>query len=178
MPQCTAKSKRSGQQCRRHASLGRHVCRMHGAASLRGTEHPNWRHGLTAKHWPEELLELAMAAAANDDLLDPRNEAALVEALKLLRLARLKSSGQDATAADESALLALVGAKLQAIDRHDRARRINRRFSEIQLLRFASVLREVLKRHVHDPSVQTAISNDINAEQQMIGIILRGDDVE
>lgn len=47
--QCRAKSKRSGSQCQNPAAFGMPTCRMHGArhpnTTLRGVEHPNYRHG-------------------------------------------------------------------------------------------------------------------------------------
>ena len=117
-------------------------------------------------------MELAKSAEANRSLLDPRGEAALVEALKLLHLRRLKLSGRELTSANESALLALVTAKLQVIDRHDKSRRNDNRFSEIQFLRFAGILQDILTRHIHDPSLLRAISDDIGKEHSKIGIIL------
>lgn len=43
--QCKAKSKRSGQQCRRRAMLGQKVCMMHGGKSRKGLSHPNFKDG-------------------------------------------------------------------------------------------------------------------------------------
>lgn len=52
--QCRAKSKRSGVRCLNPAAFGMPVCRFHGARRastvLRGSGHPNYRHG-------EETLE-------------------------------------------------------------------------------------------------------------------------
>jgi len=47
--QCTAKSKRSNDRCRNFAVRDCHVCRMHGANSRRGSNHPNFRHGRRTK---------------------------------------------------------------------------------------------------------------------------------
>ena len=46
-PQCTARSKRSGQPCRAPAVRGWTVCRMHGArgGGRPGPANPNWKHG-------------------------------------------------------------------------------------------------------------------------------------
>ena len=41
--QCTAKSKRSGRQCRNYACRDRPTCRMHGGTSRRGPDHPNFK---------------------------------------------------------------------------------------------------------------------------------------
>lgn len=52
--QCRATSKRSQQRCKNPAAFGMPVCRFHGARRastiLRGSNHPNYRHG-------EETLE-------------------------------------------------------------------------------------------------------------------------
>jgi hypothetical protein len=47
--QCTAKSKRSGCRCKNYACRDRETCRMHGGKSLRGADHPNFRHGRCSK---------------------------------------------------------------------------------------------------------------------------------
>ncbi len=47
--QCTARSKRSGMQCKNPAAYGCNSCRMHGARKKdsikRGEQHPNFVHG-------------------------------------------------------------------------------------------------------------------------------------
>lgn len=47
--QCTAKSKRSGVQCKNAAMRNRHVCRMHGGKSHRGMQSKAHYHGYYAK---------------------------------------------------------------------------------------------------------------------------------
>ena len=44
---CSAKSKRSGCQCRAPAVRGKNVCRMHGAraGAPKGKANGSWRHG-------------------------------------------------------------------------------------------------------------------------------------
>ena len=46
-PRCTARSKRSGEQCRGPAVRGKRVCRMHGAGggAPTGKQNGNYRHG-------------------------------------------------------------------------------------------------------------------------------------
>lgn len=53
--QCHAKSKRSGERCKRRASIGKNVCAMHGGKSLKGQESPRFKHGRTSKYLPERL---------------------------------------------------------------------------------------------------------------------------
>ena len=42
---CRARSKQTGEQCKQIAAPGRSVCRFHGGRSLRGRQHPGYRHG-------------------------------------------------------------------------------------------------------------------------------------
>ena len=49
MSQCAAKSKRSGEQCKRYVSPGSRVCNIHGGLSLRGVAHPGYIHGRYSK---------------------------------------------------------------------------------------------------------------------------------
>jgi hypothetical protein len=48
-PRCTARSKRSGQQCQGPAVRGKRVCRMHGGSkgsgAPTGKQNGNYRHG-------------------------------------------------------------------------------------------------------------------------------------
>jgi hypothetical protein len=58
MPQCTAKSKRTQERCKRFAVADRTVCKHHGGKTPRGFEHPNFKHGNRSKflsHLPESL---------------------------------------------------------------------------------------------------------------------------
>ncbi len=58
MPQCTAKSKRTQERCKRFAVADRTVCKHHGGKTPRGFEHPNLKHGKRSKfisHLPESL---------------------------------------------------------------------------------------------------------------------------
>lgn len=62
-PQCRARSKRSLSRCKNPAAYGMPVCRFHGArrpdAVLRGSRHPQYRHGqetLDAKHGRVEAM--------------------------------------------------------------------------------------------------------------------------
>jgi hypothetical protein len=78
---CGAKT-RAGHPCKRPAGWGTdHVgsgrCRMHGGASVKGVEHPNFKHGRRSKHWdPNCVVEFASwkesigpAFGVEDDLL-------------------------------------------------------------------------------------------------------------
>lgn len=55
MAQCTAKSKQSGQQCKRYAAAGSTKCVMHGGATPRGADSPNLKHGRYSPYLRDSL---------------------------------------------------------------------------------------------------------------------------
>lgn len=57
-PQCTAKSKHTGQQCRNNAMDGRNVCRMHGGKTPRGIASANYKGKGFSKHLPTRFKEI------------------------------------------------------------------------------------------------------------------------
>jgi hypothetical protein len=75
-----AKSKRSGERCKRHASIGRTVCRMHGGATPRGPDHPSWRGRGYSKDLPTQLRDGFVVSVDDPDLSSCRNELALIDA--------------------------------------------------------------------------------------------------
>ena len=59
-PRCTAKSKRTGEQCKGPAVTAWRVCRFHGAVGGHpaGKAHPSWKHGMRSKEWIEDVRSL------------------------------------------------------------------------------------------------------------------------
>lgn len=53
--QCTAKSKQSGERCKKDAVYGMTVCHIHGGKSLKGAEHPQFKDGRYSKYMPVRL---------------------------------------------------------------------------------------------------------------------------
>lgn len=80
--QCTAKSKRSGVQCKAPAIAGSPTskCRMHGGGALVGTGSPGFKDGRYSKYLPAELDALYREALANPDLIEMADHIALLEA--------------------------------------------------------------------------------------------------
>lgn len=93
MAQCTAKSKQSGERCKRHAAPGRNVCVMHGGRTPRGADSPSFRHGRYSKHLPSRLAATYEASLSDPALLELREEIALVDARIGELLARTDSAG-------------------------------------------------------------------------------------
>lgn len=80
MAQCTAKSKQSGQRCKRHATPGHNVCHIHGGKTPSGMALPQTKTGRYSKHLPTRLGERYETALKDPDLLALRDEIALTDA--------------------------------------------------------------------------------------------------
>ncbi len=81
---CNAKT-RSGQPCRNFPVTGRKRCRMHGGKSRKGTDHPNFRHGIYSEHAGESLKKIIeqLSGQHSEDLINPEAEINLMRALIL-----------------------------------------------------------------------------------------------
>jgi hypothetical protein len=80
MAQCTAKSKRSGERCKRQAMKGRTVCAMHGGKTPRGLALPQTTHGKYSQDLPTRLLSRYEESLADEHKLALENEIAVVDA--------------------------------------------------------------------------------------------------
>lgn len=96
MVQCIAKSKQSGQRCRRAATKGMEVCPIHGGKSLKGMASPVFKTGLHSKYMPKHLLDSYHEAFNDPELLNMRHDLALVEA-RLGELLQRVQSGESKT---------------------------------------------------------------------------------
>lgn len=79
--QCTAKSKRSQQRCKRDATRGMQVCNLHGGKSLVGVASPTFKHGRYSSVIPTHLTEQYDQARADPDLLGIRADIELHDTL-------------------------------------------------------------------------------------------------
>lgn len=91
MAQCTAKSKRSGAQCKRAAMVGKTKCYMHGGATPAGPTSPHYVTGRYSKVLPARLLARYQEASADAELLALREDIALVDARLADLLGRVDS---------------------------------------------------------------------------------------
>ncbi len=78
--QCTARSKRTGERCRRPVTPGRTTCRMHGGKTPRGPAAPSFRHGRYSTVLPHHLWARYEMSLRDPELLDLTSEIALVDA--------------------------------------------------------------------------------------------------
>jgi hypothetical protein len=72
-------SKRSGEQCRRRASIGKAVCAIHGGKTPIGPASPQFQNGRYSKYLPERMLDRYHEAEADTDLLALKAEVALID---------------------------------------------------------------------------------------------------
>jgi len=77
--QCKAKSKRSGERCKKDAVHGGEVCHIHGGKSLKGIAAPNYQGKGYSKYIPVGLLDTYNDFAADTDKLALDNQIALVD---------------------------------------------------------------------------------------------------
>jgi hypothetical protein len=90
---CKAKSKRSGEQCKKDAVRGREVCHIHGGKSLVGINSPTFKHGRFSKSIPARLSESYHEVLADPNKLALDNELAVLVARNEELLAALDSEG-------------------------------------------------------------------------------------
>lgn len=91
MPQCRAKSKQSGVQCRRMATPGCEVCNIHGGKSLVGIASPHFRTGRRSRNLPTRMMPDYEQAYQDSELLQLRHEIAITDARREDLLARVDS---------------------------------------------------------------------------------------
>jgi len=96
---CSAKSKRSGKQCKKDAVKGREVCHIHGGKSLAGPESGRWVDGSSSKFraiFTGDSLAHYEAAREDDRYLELREDLAVLDTLfyESLRRARVGESGE------------------------------------------------------------------------------------
>jgi hypothetical protein len=89
--QCTAKSKRSQQQCRRHATPGRRVCHIHGGKSPIGPAHYKHRTGRYSKFLPSRMAAVYDDVRNDPKLLELRDDIATVDARIIDLLQRVET---------------------------------------------------------------------------------------
>lgn len=80
MAQCTAKSKRSGEQCGKDAMVGREKCHIHGGKTPQGISLPQTIHGRYSRDLPTRLQANYERAVSDAQLLVLRDEIGLLEA--------------------------------------------------------------------------------------------------
>ncbi len=94
MAECGA-NKRKGGTCRSTVVYPNGRCKLHGGKALAGIASPTFRTGRYSKHLPAHLSADYEAAKADPELVECRDELALVDS-RLGQLAQRLQSGKDA----------------------------------------------------------------------------------
>jgi hypothetical protein len=109
---CTAKSKRSQERCRNHASVGRNVCHIHGGKTPIGPGSPHYRTGRHSRFLPSRIAADYEAALHDPELVSLRKEIATVDARIIDLLKRVETGESGATwRAAQAAMNAFDAAK-------------------------------------------------------------------
>lgn len=103
---CGAKT-RSGTPCKKPPVPGRSRCHLHGGATPRGADHPNFKHGKYSKLLPDLLAARYDEAQADPQLLEQRAEIALLDVRLTELLGGINSGGKDLWK-DASALYGVI----------------------------------------------------------------------
>jgi hypothetical protein len=106
--QCTAKSKQSGEQCKRASTTGRKVCSIHGGKSPSGLSSATLKHGRYSTSLPTRLASRYEQALLDPTLLDLDHEIALVDVRLDMLLARLETGESGEAWADVTASVAAL----------------------------------------------------------------------
>lgn len=118
MTQCQAKSKRSGEQCKKDAIPGKRVCHIHGGKTPGGVESPNFKHGAYSRYIPKGIRGDYEAALNNPQSLSLRDDIATVDGRigEIFRGIDGKETPQFMESAGEAA-----GKILKALERYGQA---------------------------------------------------------
>lgn len=81
MAQCTAKSKQSGERCKRQVTPGKQVCYYHGGRSLSGIASPRLTTGKWSKYVPVQLGPAYEEYRNDTDLLSLNDDVALLRSI-------------------------------------------------------------------------------------------------
>ena len=90
---CNAKSKQTGEQCKRPVIAGTTKCYHHGGMSLRGTASPTFKTGQYSKFLPTRLLSTYQQTLSDPKLWELNEKAALVNS-RLVELVEKLDTGE------------------------------------------------------------------------------------
>jgi hypothetical protein len=92
---CAATSRQTHKPCRHWARPGRKFCKWHGGKVPVGKDHPNFKHGKYSPYMPKQLQATYEAGLADPELIELRNEIALVDS-RIQDLLRRSNWGESA----------------------------------------------------------------------------------
>ncbi|MHA2084423.1 MAG: HGGxSTG domain-containing protein [Candidatus Thorarchaeota archaeon] len=92
-PKCGAHSRRTGEPCKNFPMRGRKRCKFHGGKSPIGISHKNFKHGKLCGYLPDRLVHNFKEASNDPNLLELRQELALVDSRVLELVQGLDKKG-------------------------------------------------------------------------------------
>lgn len=98
-PKCAGKSRQTGLPCKRGPTAGSRYCKFHGGRIPKGADSPRYKHGRYSRHLPSNLAQKYGEALADPDLMELRDEVALLHT----RLCQLIESGESLPLWDKTA---------------------------------------------------------------------------
>lgn len=163
--QCTATSKRSGKQCRKHAMRGRTVCLAHGGRTPRGAASPHFKTGRYSRSLPGHLVAAYEQALHDPTLMSLRDEIALVDAMIEETLSQIT---EDMPWAKERRLFAqvrrLIEQRRKLVESEVRHIVLAREVMTVdEALALVRAMIMIVSHYVPDPKARAAIAEELHA---------------
>jgi hypothetical protein len=170
---CGAKT-RKGTPCQNPAMKnGR--CRMHGGATPRGTDLPQFRHGRYSKSLPDKLVGRYEEALTDEERHDLRDEIALAEAkIYDLLLGMKRGEFDEARAWKDVDRWTVRKQRLVVVDAR-LARERREMVSAEEVMALVAALLDAVKRNVEDQDTRRAIAEDIRQIAEGGGVVIPSD---
>lgn len=150
--QCTAKSKRSGVQCKNDAMRGKDKCRMHGGKTP-------IKHGIYSKYAPAMVANKINEARNDVRLTDIREDLALQRALVNNLLERYKDTNAPMGVNDMAPLMTLsdqIGKNIERLNKIENGETYTVKIETVQ--KTIQQVVEVLKFYVQDTNTREKIA--------------------
>lgn len=165
MTQCSAKSKRTGKQCRAKA-MANGKCYHHGGSAKKGLALPQTKHGRYSKDLPTRLLSRYEEAISDPELLNLSAEIALTDAMTrdvMASLQKAKPNDKDEVNKHFHRLVNLTEQRRKLVETEQKRRvAMQNMITAESAATMVAALLDSVKRHVSDQRVLAAIAADIN----------------
>lgn len=159
---CTAKSKRTGQNCGANAMIGKTVCYHHGGKSPRGAASANFKHGRYSLNLPTRLAGKYEQAKSDPDLLALKEEISLTDVRITELLERIGEDEQKDDGAIWAAVFEAIEQRRRLVESEARRmRELSLYISAESAMLLISAIADIVRQHVHDKQALGAISGDI-----------------
>lgn len=154
---CGAKT-RAGTPCKRLARTSTGRCKLHGGASLKGTDHPGYKHGRYSKHLPRGIRE-KIEGFEDSDALDLLPELNIQRALFAEYIERLQTDGPP-TAATISLLVNWSNDIGRMVERIVKMKN-DSALTGAEITYIATRIADVVASYIDDPQEQRAFITDL-----------------